>query len=169
MAGQAIYARKMCHDYDDYNAGLNRKPQFRKLAYSIGRIHAPNVTALSTLILPVSLQNRIPPSPAEPDCADLIRARYHAHRIDEAVDQGPGDTFAMFGKPWTQSGRHNGCILGLVNQTELLLRLEIGLDVVQERNRQGVALVEVGHVCVEAGFGIFVGEEADIGEFVAED
>ena len=29
--------------------------------------------------------------------------------------------------------------------------------------------MEVGHVCVEAGFGIFVGKEADVGEFVAED
>ena len=149
--------------------GLNRTAQFQNLAYSIGRIHAPNITALSTLVLPVSLQNRIPPSPAEPNCADLVRARYHAHGIDEAVDQGPGDAFAMFGKPWTQSGRHNGRILGLVNQAELLLRFEVGLDVVQERKRQGVALVEVGHVCVEAGFGIFVGQEANVGEFVAED
>ena len=29
--------------------------------------------------------------------------------------------------------------------------------------------MEVGHVGVEAGFGIFVGEEADVGELVAED
>ena len=29
--------------------------------------------------------------------------------------------------------------------------------------------MEVGHVCVEAGFGIFVGKEANVGEFVAED
>lgn len=151
------------------NPGLNRKAQLRKVAYSIGRIHAPNVTALSALVLPVGLQNRIPPSPAEADCADLIRARRHAHGIDEAVDQGPGDTFAMFGKPWTQSGRYNGGILGLVNQAELLLRLEIGLDIIQKGNWQGVALMEVGHIGVEAGFGIFVGKEADVGEFVAED
>lgn len=29
--------------------------------------------------------------------------------------------------------------------------------------------MEVRHVCVEARFGILVGEEADVGEFVAED
>lgn len=29
--------------------------------------------------------------------------------------------------------------------------------------------MEVGHVCVEARFGIFVGKEADVGEFVSED
>ena len=75
----------------------------------------------------------------------------------------------MFGKPWTQSGRYNGGILGLVNQAELLLRLEIGLDIIQKGNWQGVALMEVGHIGVEAGFGIFVGKEADVGEFVAED
>ena len=83
------------------NAGLNKKTEVREVAYSIGRIHAPNVTAVSALVLPVGLQNRIPPSPAEADSANLVRARYHAHGIDKAVDQGAGDTFAMFGKPWT--------------------------------------------------------------------
>lgn len=68
---------------------------------SIRRIHAPNIATSSALTLPVGLQNRIPPSPAEPDCTDLVRARCHAHGIDEAVDQGPGDTFAVFGEPWT--------------------------------------------------------------------
>ena len=68
------------------NPGLNRKVQLRKVAYSIGRIHAPNVTALSALVLPMGLQNRIPPSPAEADCANLIRAGRHTHGIDEAVD-----------------------------------------------------------------------------------
>ena len=29
--------------------------------------------------------------------------------------------------------------------------------------------MKVRHVCVEARFGIFVGKEADVGEFVAED
>lgn len=89
--------------------------RLRKVSYSIRRIHTPNVTALSALALPVGLQNRIPPSPAEPDCADLVRARRHAHGIDEAIDQGPGDTFAVLGEPWAQSGRHHGGILGLVD------------------------------------------------------
>lgn len=87
----------------------------RKVPYSIRRIHPPNVTTLSALVLPVGLQNRIPPSPAEPDCADLVRARYHAHGVDEAVDDGPGNTFAMCGEPWTQSGRHDGSVFGFVN------------------------------------------------------
>ena len=77
------------------------KIQFGKMTYSIRRIDAPNITTLSALVLPVGLQNRIPATPTEPDCANLVRARRHAHGIDEAIDQGPGDTFAMFGKPWT--------------------------------------------------------------------
>ena len=75
----------------------------------------PNIATLSALVLPVGLQNRIPPSPAEPHCANLVRARRHAHRIDETVDQGPGDTFAVCNEPWTQSGRHDGGILGFVD------------------------------------------------------
>ena len=139
------------------------------MPYSIRRIHAPNITPLSALSLPVGLQNRIPPSPAEADGADLVRTGRHAHRIDEAVDQGPRDTFAVLGEPRPQGGRHDGGILGLVDQAERFLRLERGLDVVEEGQGQGVALVEVRHVGVEARFGVLVGEEADVGELVAED
>ena len=110
--------------------------QLRTLPYSIRRIHAPNVATLSALFLAVGLQNRIPPSPAEPDCANLVRAGYHAHRIDEAVDQGPRDTLAVFGEPRTQSRRHDGGILGLVHDAERLLRLEWRLDVLQKGNWQ---------------------------------
>ena len=102
----------------------------KKAPHSIRRIYTPNVTTLSALRLPVGLQNRIPPSPAEPNCADLVRARRHAHGIDEAVDQGPGHTFAVFGKPWPQSGRHNGGILGFVDYAESFLRLERWLDII---------------------------------------
>lgn len=42
-------------------------------------------------------------------------------------------------------------------------------DVVEEGDGEGVALVEVGDVAVEAGLSVFVGEEADVGEFPAED
>ena len=82
-----------------WNAVSNRKIHLQEVPYSIRRIHAPNITTLSTLALPVGLQNRIPPAPAEPDCPNLVRARRHAHGVDEAVDQGPGDTFAVFGEP----------------------------------------------------------------------
>lgn len=85
----------------DWECGIKEeRDDSKKMPYSIRRIYAPNITTLSTLFLPVSLQNRIPPSPAEPDCADLVRARRHAHSIDKAVDQGPGDTFAVLGEPW---------------------------------------------------------------------
>ena len=98
--------------------------QLQRLPYSIRRIHAPNIATLSALFLPAGLQDRIPPSPAEPYGANLVRARYHAHRIDKAVNQGPRDTLTVFGEPRTQSRRHDGGILGLVDDAERLLRLE---------------------------------------------
>ena len=139
------------------------------MPYSIRGVHAPNIATLPTLFLPVGLQNRIPASPAEPDCANLVRARYHTHRIHEAVDHGPRNAFTVFGEPGAQSRRHDGGVLGLVDDAERLLRLERRLDVVQEGNGQGVPFVEVGDVCVKTRFGILVGEEADVGEFVPED
>ena len=75
----------------------------------------------------------------------------------------------MRNQPRTQGGRHNGGVLRLVEYAERLLRLERGLDVVEKGNGQRVALVEVRHVGVETRFGVFVGEEADVGKFVAED
>lgn len=138
------------------------------LPHSIRRIHAPNIATLPALLLPVGLQNRIPPSPAEPDCPNLVRAGYHTHGVDEAVDQRPRDTFAVLGEPRTQRGGHDGGILGLVDHAERLLLLERGLNVVEEGDGQGVALVEVGHVGVKARFGVLVGEEADVGECVPE-
>ena len=153
----------------DWALNPNRKILLRRLPYSVCRIHATNITTLSTLVLTVGLQNRISPSPAEPYCADFVRARRHAHGIHEAVDQGPGDAFAVFDEPWTKSGRHDSGILYLVDYAECFLRLERGFDIIQKGQRQGVALMKVRHVHVEARFGVFVGKEADVGEFIAED
>lgn len=114
----------------------NGKMQLRRLPYSIRRVHAPNIATLSALFLPAGLQDRIPPSPAESDSANLVRARYHAHRIDEAIDQGTRDTLTVFGEPRTQSCRHDGGILGLVDYAERLLRFEWRLDVLQKGNWQ---------------------------------
>lgn len=117
----------------------------------------------------MGLQNRIPPSPAEPDGPNLVRAGHHAHGVDEAVDQRPRDTLAVLDEPRTQRGGHDGGVLGLVDHAERLLLLERGLDVVEEGDGQGVALVEIGHVGVKARFGVLVGQQADVGERVAED
>ena len=130
----------------------------RRVAYSIRRIDAPNITSLSTLVLPVGLKDRITPSPAESNCTNLIGAGYHAYGIDEAVDQGPRDTFTVFGKPWAQSGRNYSGIFGFVDQAERFLRFERRLDIVEKRDWQRVALMEIRHIRVEARFGIYVGK-----------
>lgn len=39
----------------------------------------------------------------------------------------------------------------------------------EELDREGVGLVQVGYVTVEAIGGVLVGEEADVGKFPAED
>ena len=143
--------------------------QFRRLAYSIRRIDASNITTLSTLALPVGLQDRISPSPAEPNRPNLVRAGYHAYGIDEAVDQRPRHTLTVFDEPRTQSGRHYGGVFGFVDYAKSFLRLEGRFDIVEKRNRQRVALMEIRHVGVEARFGVCVGQQSDVGEFVAED
>lgn len=47
--------------------------------------------------------------------------------------------------------------------------LERGLYILQERNGEGVAFVEVGDVGVEACEGVLVREQAGVGEFPAKD
>lgn len=46
--------------------------------------------------------------------------------------------------------------------------LERGLDALNEVERDGVAGLDVGDIGVEAGAGVFVGEEAYVREFPAE-
>jgi len=72
-------------------------------------------------------------------------------------------------EPGAKGCRDEGGVLGFVGHGQLLLGLEIGLDVVEKGNGQGVAFVDVGEVAVEACFGVFVCEESGVGEFPAED
>lgn len=133
------------------------------------RIHPTNTTPLARLFLPMSLQDGIPPAPAEAQRADLVRARDHAHGVDEAVDEGSRHAFAVRGQPGAEGGGDDGGVFGLVAHAEGLLRFEGGFDVLEEGDGEAVAVVEVGEVAVEAGFGVFVGEEAGVCEFPAED
>ena len=75
----------------------------------------------------------------------------------------------MLDEPRAQGRRDDGGIFGLVSNAEGFLGLEIGLDVLEEGDGERVALVDIGHVAVEAAFGVFIGEEADVGKFPAED
>lgn len=81
------------------------------------RIHTSHAAPFSTLLLPVRLQYRVPPSPAKANGADLVRAGDHANGIDEAVDEGAGDTFAVFGEPGAESCGDDGGVFGFVGDT----------------------------------------------------
>ena len=63
----------------------------------------------------------------------------------------------MLDQPWTKCCGDDGCVFGFIGQTEGFLRLEVGLYVLEEGDVEGVALVEVRDVAVEACFGVFVG------------
>ena len=75
----------------------------------------------------------------------------------------------MLDRPRPQRRRHHHRVLGFVSKGQGFAVFEIGLDVVEEGERDGVAFVEVGDVSVEASFGILVGEEADVDELPPED
>ena len=145
------------------------------------RVHPADTRAVRILGLPVRLQDGVAaapksttsapqrrrsgaakvPLPAEPNRPDLVRARDHTHGIDEGVDLRAADALAVADQPRAQRGRHDGRILRLVHQRELLLVLQRGLDVLQEGQRERVPVVHVRDVAVEAaGFGILVGEQA---------
>lgn len=106
------------------------------------------------------LQDSIPTSPAEPDCPDLVRTWYLAHRVHESVNQRSRDCLAMLDQPWPKCRRYNGRVLRLISQGESLLFLERRLDVLQELDRQRVAFVEVGEVAIKPILGILIGKES---------
>ena len=119
--------------------------------------------------LPRRHQDTVPPAPAEADRADLAGPRDLLDVLDEALNQRQRDALAVCGEPGAERRGDGGRVLGFVDQAGGLLVLEGRLDVLQEGDGQGVSLVHVRDVGVEAGGGVVVGEEADVGEFVAED
>lgn len=99
----------------------------------------------------------------------LVCARNTLDGIDEATDNGLSNALAMFRQPRTKRGHHINRFFCLVDYSLLLFGLQRRLDALQELNRQGVALVDVWDVAVEAGFGIVVGEQSDVLELPSED
>ena len=75
----------------------------------------------------------------------------------------------MFGQPRPQCRRYESGVLCFFDYAEVLGVLEVGLDIVEKGDGQGIPLEEVGQVDKEACFGVFVREEAGIGKFEAED
>lgn len=127
------------------------------------------VDALLGLLAAVRGQYGVPAAPAEADDADLVRAGDHADGADEAVDERLADGLAVCHEPGAQRRARLGGVRRLLEQALLLAHGERRLDGLQELDGEGVALVHVWDVGVEAGLGVVVGEEADVLEFVAED
>ena len=135
----------------------------------ISRVDTANTAPRPILGLPVRFQNCISPAPAEPNGADLVRSGGHPDSVDEAINDRLGNALAMLCEPRPQGSRNESGILGFIGNAQCLLVLQVRLDVVKEGDGQGVALVHIGDVGVEAGFGVFIREETGIGELPAED
>ena len=133
-------------------------------------IHSSDLcSSLSARCGSMRLEDRISPSPAESNGANLVSARCGAQGVDETVENRLDDALAMLDEPGAQSGGDDGRILGLVRHTQRFLRFKVGFDIIEEGDGQRVALVQVRDVAVEAAFGsVFVGEKADVGEFPAK-
>lgn len=131
--------------------------------------HSSVHTTNTALLLSVRLQNGIASAPAEADSANFVGTRDLANGINEARDQRLRDAFAVLDQPRAKRCGNNGGVLGFVNDAGVLAVLERWLDVVQEGEGQRVAFVNIWNVAVEAGFGIVVGEKADIFELPAKD
>jgi len=65
----------------------------------------------------------------------------------------------MLDQPWPKRRRNNGSVFRLISQRQVLLFLKRRLNVLQEINRQRIALVEVGKVAIKSILGILVGKE----------
>ena len=75
----------------------------------------------------------------------------------------------MLDKPRAQRCGDDGGILGFVDEGGVLAVFEGWFDILEEGEWERVALVDVGDVAVESGFGVVIGEEADVLEFPAKD
>lgn len=119
--------------------------------------------------LSVRQEKSIAAAPAEPNGADLARARDLTNVLDELLDDGLRHGLAVLEQPRVQRRAHDGRALGLVDDGLLLADAERWLDALQEVDGQGVALLDVGDVAVEALLGVVVGQEAHVLELPAED
>src|SRR4051812_35894975 len=99
----------------------------------------------------------------------LICARDILDGIYEATDDGLCDGLTMFRQPRAQRGHKIDCLFSLIDQSFLLFDLQRRFNALHEFNRQGIALMDIRNIAVKAGFGIIVGQEADVVEFPAED
>lgn len=117
----------------------------------------------------MGLEDGVAAAPAESHGADLVGPGSCAEGIYEAVDERFGDAFTVRYEPGAQCCGYDGGVGCFFGDCEFCLFFEGGLDVLQEGDGEGVAVVEIGEVDVEAGCGVGVGEEAGVGEFPAED
>ena len=73
-------AQRLRHALD-----IRRHGQQRRMT-CIRSIHSPNTAPRLVLLLPMGLQNRVPPAPTKPNTPNLVRAGDHAHGIDKSID-----------------------------------------------------------------------------------
>ena len=105
---------------------------------SHGSIDAANVRPATILLLTMGLQNSVTTTPAKANSTNLVGARRHANGVDETINERLANSFRMLGEPSTQGRRHNCRVLCLVYHRKALLRLDVGLDIIEETRWQRI-------------------------------
>ena len=88
--------------------------------------------------------------------SNLIRPGYHLHSVDEPTNNRLGNCLSVFDKPWSQRCHYIDSLFPLLEHTVLLFLLEGWLDALQKLDGQGISLVYIRNVAVEARFGVVV-------------
>lgn len=81
---------------------------------------------------------------------------------DEGGDQRFGDSFAVLNEPGRESCGDDAGRFRSFHEALLVAGGEGRLNSLEEGEREAVALVYVGDVDVETGFGVVVGEETEV-------
>jgi len=132
-------------------------------------VYCVDAFALHTREGLLASQNSVPPSPAETNDANLVRAWNVAGLVNEVLNQRTSNRLAMANQPRTE-GCARLCRRGsAVDHGARLTLRKTWLDGVKEADGKGVAFVDVGNIDCEASFGIVVCEEAYVVELPSED
>ena len=116
------------------------------------------VACVGSIDLSVRGQDSIPSSPAESNSSNLSSAWDCAHVGDELVDEGLRDRFAVLNQPWWQSCSNSGSGFRLVDESLMLPCFERGFDALEKVEGDGISLMNIGYIAVEACLGIVVGK-----------
>ena len=114
-------------------------------------------------------EDRVPPAKTEPNRPHLIRPRRHLDRVDEPINDRLDIRLPVPEHPRGEGRSEHGAIVDFRQERRLAAVFQRRLGNVEDAMVDSVALQDVRNVAVETLSGVSVSDEADVGEFVAED